>query len=218
MWSDVAPGASWFDVAFGMSCAAVAGRVGWSFVGPAGGSSRWWGTFIVAVGVAAVLVGALVSPTLSPAITWFTAAALVLAGVDGALLRLPNALVYPTVVIVATWLPVAAIVLATPETAVRVLSAGVAAAVVHLALHAVSPSGLGMGDVKFAPAIAMVMAWDSWGWVLVAALVPFLLAATWGIVWKLMRRQAHVLPFGPFMVAGAAVTPVVGDPLLRWWL
>lgn len=218
MWADVAHWATWFDVVFGTTCAALAGAVGWSLVRGVAGSSRWWWVFNVGVGIAAIVVGTWVTPAVSPAVVWFTAAALVLAGVDALLLRLPNVLVYPTVIVVAMWLPAAAIILDRPHVAIRVLSAGAVAALVHLVLHLIAPDGLGMGDVKFAPAIAMVMGWYSWGWVLIAALGAFALAATWGIIRAIGRRGAKELPFGPFMVASAAITPVVGDPLIHWWL
>lgn len=208
----------WFDVAFGVLCAALAGTLGWRFLRGFTGSSRWWLAYVLVVAIAAIAVGFQAEGPQSPAFVWFTAAALVLAGVDAVTLRLPNTLVYPTVTFLAAWLALSAMSIGRPEVALRVLVAGTAAGLCYLALHMMSPTGLGMGDVKFAPAIAMVLGWYSWGWVLVASVAAFALAALWGVFTIVIRRGARELPFGPFMVAGAGVTPVVGDQLLQWWL
>ena len=130
---------------------------------------------------------------------------------------MPNVLVYPTVIVLAVWLVAAAFWMSQPGVGLRVLLSATVAGLVYLLLHVVSPNGLGMGDVKFAPAVAMVMGWYSWGWVVVSALAAFVFAAAWGIGLQLSRRASRELPFGPFMVAGAAATPVVADPLLQWW-
>lgn len=217
MWIGIALGASWFAVALGTLCTALAGAVGWRFVRDVAGSARWWWVFMAGVGASAVGVGVWVGMPAAPALVWFTAAALVLAAVDSLLLRLPNALVYPTLVVVALWLPTAAIVNNELGVALRVLGSGAVVGLGYFVLHLLSPNGFGMGDVKFAPAIAMVMGWHSWGWVLFASIAAFALAAIWGLGLMMHRRRGHLLPFGPFMVAGAAVTPMVGDELLRWW-
>lgn len=207
----------WCDAALGFTCASVAGTLGWRCVRGSVMSMRWWVIYCLCVAAATTTVGGHLEGPQSGAMLWFAAAALVLAGIDVLLLRLPNMLVYPTVLVVGVWLPVAAAVTSRPEVAVRVLTAAVPAGLGYLMLHVAAPNGLGMGDVKFAPAIAMVMAWHSWGWVLVSALSAFVLAAVWGMGLMLRRESNKVLPFGPFMVAGTAVTPVIGDPLLQWW-
>ena len=217
MWRELEAGVAWSDVVLGSSCTALAGFVGWRFVRHVAPSARWWWVGITFTTVVTVSTATLVSPLLAPALAWFTAAALVLAAVDSLLLRLPNALVYPTVLIVGIWLPLAALLSGQTHVALRVLGAGAGMGLAYLMLHLASPDGLGMGDVKFAPAIAMVMGWNSWGWAIVAGLVAFFLAATWGIAGAIARRRTKALPFGPFMVVGAGMTPVLADPLLDWW-
>lgn len=205
----------WFTVTFGCLCAALACSLGRQSMGQSGRAARWW-AYLPIVSVAVTVVGAHSGTPQSVAFMWFTAAALVLARVDVALLRLPNLLVYPTLVLLAAWLPLAATATSRPEVALRVLAAGCVAGAGYLLLHLMSPSGLGMGDVKFAPAVAMVVGWHSWGWVLVSVFAAFALAAAWGVLLRAVRRGAAELPFGPFMVAGAGVTPLLGDQLLAW--
>lgn len=207
----------WMDVTLGASCALLATTLGWRCTRAYLRWRVWW--FVYGCGVAGLtsVVALRVDGPEKLAILWFTAASLVLAGVDVLLFRLPNAMVYPTVTLVAGWLVAAALVSSQPSVALRVIAAGVTAGLAYLVLHLVSRQGLGMGDVKFAPAVAMVMGWHSWGWVVVSALGAFFLAAIWGLCLLLLRRANRQLPFGPFMVAGAAATPLVGDPLVQWW-
>lgn len=207
----------WIQLVLGAWCAALAGWLGWRCIRSTVRSPSWWTLYVVGVvGVTCAVAVNVDGPELLPVI-WLTAAGLVLAGVDVLLLRLPNVLVYPTVAFVAVWLVTAALILSQPGIALRVLLAAAAAGLAYLVLHLVSPQGLGMGDVKFAPAIAMVMGWYSWGWAAVAALGAFILAAAWGLALIVLGRASRELPFGPFMVAGAAITPVVADPLVMAW-
>lgn len=208
----------WLNVAFGVSCAAMSLALGWRCLRQSTRPPRWWWPYGVGVSAAAALVAVQSDEPPSPAFVWFTAAALTLAGVDAVLLRLPNVLVYPTLAIVVMWLPTAAVMTSQPCVAFRLIGAGLAAGLGYLVLHMLSPQGLGMGDVKFAPAIAMVMAWESWAWVLVSSLAAFVLAAIWGLGMLPWRRGRQEIPFGPFMVAGAAVTPIVADPFMDWWI
>jgi len=88
----------------------------------------------------------------------------------------------------------------------------VAAALLALAL--IGPSGLGMGDVKLAPALGLYLGYLGWGAVLVGVAAGFVLAAIAGLA--LVARDAitgravagalrRALPFGPFLLLGTLV-------------
>ena len=83
-----------------------------------------------------------------------------------------------------------------------------------LALALITPSGLGMGDVKLAPALGLYLGYLGWGAVLIGVVAGFVLGA-WAALGLLARdalagkplsgalRQS--LPFGPFLLLGTLV-------------
>lgn len=76
---------------------------------------------------------------------------------------------------------------------------------------------MGGGDVKLA---AMLGAFLGWKAVVILLFAAFLMGAVAGIA--VMARKGrdwdHIVPFGPFIAAGAFLTMVWGDPALRWYL
>lgn len=83
-----------------------------------------------------------------------------------------------------------------------------------LALALIGPSGLGMGDVKLAPALGLYLGYLGWNAVLVGILAGFVLGACAALA-VLVRDAARgkplggamrtALPFGPFLLLGALV-------------
>ena len=74
--------------------------------------------------------------------------------------------------------------------------------------------GMGMGDIKFAAALGMVLGWPDAFFALVLSFVIGSMAALPG----LLRRTLHLksaIPFGPYMVAGVFVTLLFGYDILR---
>ena len=85
----------------------------------------------------------------------------------------------------------------------------------------VYPKGMGMGDVKLAAVIGLVLgALGPLRYVLPAAMFAFLLGAVGGMlaiaVGKKGRKSA--IPFGPFMAAGAVLAVFLGPPIMDWYL
>jgi leader peptidase (prepilin peptidase)/N-methyltransferase len=83
-----------------------------------------------------------------------------------------------------------------------------------LALALVGPSGLGMGDVKLAPALGLYLGYLGWGAVVVGVAAGFVLGALAAL--GLLAREAlarrplgdamrRALPFGPFLLLGTLV-------------
>jgi leader peptidase (prepilin peptidase)/N-methyltransferase len=74
---------------------------------------------------------------------------------------------------------------------------------VFFALALIAPSGLGMGDVKLAGALAIPLAWISWSSLLWAMAGAFIASAVVGLVMLAMHRaNRHTLiPLGPFLLA-----------------
>lgn len=83
-----------------------------------------------------------------------------------------------------------------------------------LALALIIPSGLGMGDVKLAPALGLYLGYLGWGAVLIGVVAGFVLGALAAL--GLLARDAlarkplsgalrQSLPFGPFLLLGTLV-------------
>jgi len=70
-------------------------------------------------------------------------------------------------------------------------------------LAVLSKDGMGMGDVKLAGALALVLAWQSWMSLLLAMAGAFMLSAVFGLILLALRRASRrsELPFGPFLIA-----------------
>ncbi|HEY8093210.1 MAG TPA: A24 family peptidase [Acidimicrobiales bacterium] len=74
-----------------------------------------------------------------------------------------------------------------------------------LALHLASPSGMGFGDVKLGLLLGVIVGSRSVGLVPVALLAAGILGAVAGVVLMVRHRRRDVtLPFGPYLVIGAA--------------
>lgn len=79
--------------------------------------------------------------------------------------------------------------------------------VLFLALALLTPSGLGMGDVKLAGLLGLYLGWLGMGAVAVGAVAGFLVQAVLAVV-LLLARTVGVkgeIPFGPALLTGAAV-------------
>lgn len=86
------------------------------------------------------------------------------------------------------------------------------------AIAFLSPSGMGMGDVKLAALIGLVLGALGWIYVAVAAMVA-VLAGGVGALLALARGRTRkdAIPFGPYLAAGAALSALVGPGLATWY-
>ncbi|WP_405991573.1 hypothetical protein [Streptomyces sp. NBC_00986] len=72
--------------------------------------------------------------------------------------------------------------------------------------------GLGIGEVKLAVGAGVVLGWYGWPTVMVGAFAGFLIRAVYGVFAARGRRDGRgiVVPFGPFLLAGAFLGLLVG--------
>jgi len=72
--------------------------------------------------------------------------------------------------------------------------------------------GLGLGEVRLAVGAGVVLGWYGWPTVMLGAFAGFLLRAVYGVFAARRRRdgRAIVVPFGPFLLAGACLGLLVG--------
>jgi leader peptidase (prepilin peptidase)/N-methyltransferase len=79
---------------------------------------------------------------------------------------------------------------------------------------------MGLGDVKLAGVLGIALGWVGWGAVVVGGFAAFLLGGVFGIALMVTRRAGRRtgIPFGPWMILGAGVGAVVGEPLWSAYL
>ena len=181
------------------------------------GSGEFWGTLIM--------------------LEVFAALSVALTLIDLDVKRLPDAIVLPgwaaivVLLLIATLLagfePVSGDASTGPATAgidwwpfLRALIGGAALFLFYLIVRLISPRGMGGGDVKLAGLVGTVLGWFGWGALAFGAFAAFLLGGIFSGILLLTRRakRRSAIPFGPWIIAGAWVGIVVGEPVGRWYL
>ncbi|MEU2349961.1 A24 family peptidase [Modestobacter sp. NPDC049651] len=165
-----------------------------------------------ALGVVPALTA--VRPALA-ALAWFAGAAVVLAGTDLAVHRLPDRVTGPAAVGVGAALLLDAALTGAWGALLRaVVAAGVALGL-GAAGHLVSPAGLGRGDVKLLGLLGLVLGWAGWGVLLAGVFVGLLVGAGAALLLVALGRAGWrtAIPFGPPLLIGAFVALLVAAPL-----
>jgi leader peptidase (prepilin peptidase) / N-methyltransferase len=127
--------------------------------------------------------------------------------IDARTHRLPNRLVGPLALVGVGGLVTASIW----ESDARYLDfvmGSVAYAGPWLALNLISPSSIGFGDVKFAGALGIYLAWFDPKLAFLAVVLTIVLAWPQSLV-QALRPDAATLALGPYLLAGAAASIIV---------
>lgn len=151
-----------------------------------------------------------------PALLAFAACATVLSIVDLAEKRLPNAVVFPALGAVAVLLVPATWATGNWMSLVWALVGSAAMFAVYFVLALISPSSMGMGDVKLALVIGLLLGWFGLSAWLVGLLAAFVVGGVIAIVALALKRVTlrGSIPFGPSMLVGALITLLlVGPPV-----
>jgi len=145
-----------------------------------------------------------------PAFLYLAAIGLALTLIDLDVHRLPNALVLPSYPVMAVMLAVASW---NPEGAsdwfplLRALMGAVILFGLYGILFVIYPRGMGLGDVKLAGVLGLALGWLGWGSLGVGGFAAFLIGGIFSIVLLATGRVTRKsgIPFGPWMLAGAAI-------------
>ena len=150
----------------------------------------------------------------------FAAVSVVLSLIDLDTRRLPNVIVLPSYVVSLVLLALACALGADWSALLRSILAMAALFAFYAILRAIRPDGMGGGDVKLAGLIGIQLGWLGWGSVVVGAFAAFVLGGIFGVALLLARRAGRrtAIPFGPWMLVGAWVGIIAGEPIARWYL
>lgn len=146
-----------------------------------------------------------------PALLAFAASATVLTLVDLAEKRLPNAVVFPTLGVVAVLLVPPTWAAGTWWPLLWAVAGAAGMFALYFLLALISPSAMGMGDVKLSLVIGLLVGWFGLSTWLVGLLSAFVVGGIIAIVALLLRRVTlrGSIPFGPSMLAGAVIAVVL---------
>ena len=133
----------------------------------------------------------------------------VLAAIDLDVHRLPDAIQLPAYPVTVVLLAACSLTTGDWAAMKRSLLAGVAMFALFFILVLIAPAGgMGFGDVKLAGLLGLLLGWLSWGHVLVAGIVTFLLGGVVAVALLATRRAARggEFAYGPVMLVSACAT------------
>ncbi|WP_427004327.1 prepilin peptidase [Pseudarthrobacter sp. H2] len=93
----------------------------------------------------------------------------------------------------------------------RILAGGAVLWLFYFFLRAAYPPGMGFGDVKLAGVLGMYLGFLGWPHVFAGTFAAFLFGGLWSLALLAVRRGTlkSSIPFGPFMLAGAAAAMIL---------
>lgn len=172
-----------------------------------------------AVLFAALVVRIGVDPVL-PALLALGAAGIALALIDLDVGRLPFVITVPMLAVVSGLLVVDGLADGWSPAATAAVSMAVWFGIYGGLWFGTAGRGMGLGDVVLAPSLGLALGWLGWGPSLVGLLAGFGTGAVVGVALILAGRAKRrtALPFGPFMLTGAAVGVFAGSALWGGYL
>lgn len=155
-----------------------------------------------------------------PAFLFLAAVAVALGAIDLDVRRLPNQILLPSLVVAPVLLAVAGLVEGEGAALARAAIGAGAMFAFYFLLAVVYPAGMGWGDVKLAPLLGMFLGWVGWGALVVGSFAAFVLGGVFSLCLMLAGRAGRKtgIPFGPWMLLGAAIGLVSGEALWSAYL
>lgn len=147
-----------------------------------------------------------------PAYIYLVLVGLALAAIDAEEHRLPNKLTLPSYPVALGLLVIAGFFAGWTHLVAALVGMG-ALWLLYALLFLISPSGIGWGDVKLAGVLGIYLGWlgaDSW---ILGTFLGVLLGGLFAVALVMTRRAGRktMIPFGPFMIAGALIAVIVSE-------
>jgi leader peptidase (prepilin peptidase)/N-methyltransferase len=119
-------------------------------------------------------------------------------------MRIPNRILIPALIISSTCILIVGLFTSQLTRSLVAIAGGLLSVALFFCIHLLRPSGLGMGDVKFAGLIGMTLSWISFPTGLIGLGLAFIFSSTFSLVIFVTRRKSfqRVVPFAPFMLLG----------------
>lgn len=151
---------------------------------------------------------------------YLAAISIALAAIDLDTHRLPDAIVLPAYGVGAVLLGGSAIAGGDLEALARAAAGAGLLFAGYLLLALISPRGMGMGDVKLAGVLGLFLGFTGWAALAVGTLAAFVLGGIVGIalIAAGRARRNTGIPFGPWMLGGAWMGILLGEPIARWYV
>ena len=149
-----------------------------------------------------------------PAYLYLAAIGVALALIDLDVHRLPDAIVLPSYPAAAALLALASWGAGDWQALLRAAEGGAALWVLYLGLSLVKQGAMGFGDVKLAGILGAYLGWLGWGDLAVGAFAAFFVGGLVSVGLLLAKKAGRrtAIPFGPWMLIGAAIGIAVGGP------
>lgn len=173
------------------------------------GALAWW--TLASGGVVAAML---------PWLLILASACLALVAIDFEHHRLPDAIVWPLYPAMVVGLALAGLLSGQWPIASALIGAGAWLLLIGGLWLFSGGRGMGFGDVKLAPVLGATVGWLGWQASVVGLLSAFVLGGVVGIILMAIgrARRGSRIPFGPYLVAGAAIGLVAGQAIWEAYL
>lgn len=154
-----------------------------------------------------------------PAWVYLAGMGVILGYVDSQLRLLPTVLIAPSYAVMVVLVGFAYLVDRDTDDVVRAALGWIVMGGFFWLVWRIYPRGMGYGDVRLSGVLGIALGYVGWGALAVGLYAGFLIGGIGGLLLSMARlADRKKYPFGPFMLLGAIVGLIWGQPLADWYL
>jgi leader peptidase (prepilin peptidase)/N-methyltransferase len=173
--------------------------------------------------IAAAIVGAIVGWQLAgsaiiAAWVYLAAVGVVLAYIDSQTRILPTRIIGPSYLVMIALTVIAWLIDDAPDDLVRAGLGWLIAGAFYYVLWWIYPRGMGFGDVRLSGLLGIALGYLGWPEFVLGLYSGFLVGGVGGLLLGMVGRTVkRKYPFGPFMLVGALIGLIWGQPFADWY-